>query len=206
MKSWRWLLGCVALIGVAAAAEIAGASAREEPPLVRIEQVREDPLVHLGSEVRIVFQRCDELAGWNPYLTRFGSDEFRGFRAWADEQFLWRREDWEQPAATLYARRGSVAADVLAAAPRYARFEATAHVRQVFLGRPWVEIASLRRLPGEIGEGTILHASRAIELMNEERFGIARDDLDRALPGDMPDAARVELRRLRDLCDRREKP
>jgi hypothetical protein len=206
VKPWRWFLASLVLLGIAVAAEVAGASDREPPPLVPIERLRADPLAYLGKEVRIVFQRCDELSSWNPYLTRFGSEEFQGFRAWADEQFLWLEEDWDEPDATLYVRRGGVPALELASAPRFARFEASAHVREVFAGRAWIEIASLRRLEGEIGEGTILHASRAVDSMREGRFRLALDDLDRALPGDMPDAAREELRRLRQMCERRERP
>jgi len=38
VKPWRWILGSLVLIGLALAADIAGASAREEPPLVKVER------------------------------------------------------------------------------------------------------------------------------------------------------------------------
>jgi hypothetical protein len=61
-------------------------------------------------------------------------------------------------------------------------------------------------IAGEIGEGSILHATKALEHMGEKRWQLALDNLDRAAVGDMPEAARAELRRLRDLCVQHEQP
>jgi hypothetical protein len=97
-------------------------------------------------------------------------------------------------------RRDSDAVKVLANAPKYARFEVVARVRQVFLGRPWIEIESAQRLVPEIGEGALLHASRALQLIEGEQWQLASDDLDRALIGNLPEPARAELLRLRDGC------
>ena len=100
----------------------------------------------------------------------------------------------------LFVRRGSDAAKVFEHAPKYARFEIVGRVRQVFLGMPWIEIDSAQRLAAEIGEGALLHASRALQLIAGEQWQMASDDLDRALIGNLPQQARTELLRLRDDC------
>jgi hypothetical protein len=163
-------------------------------------EVCADPAVWLGRDLRCTFQFESELATWNPYLTRFGGDDYRALRVWGDEQMLWKHEEWEAPLAVLFVRRGSDAAQVFEHAPKYARFEIVGRVRQVFLGLPWIEIDSARRLMPEIGEGALLHASRALQLIAGEQWQMASDDLDRALIGNLPQVARAELLRLRDDC------
>ena len=176
------------------------ASAPPEPQLVTLAPICAEPPSFLGRELRFRFQFESELATWNPYLTRFGSDDYRAMRVWSDEQMLWRREDWDAPLAVLFVRRGGDAAKALDHAPKYARFEVVGRVRQVFLGLPWIEIERAERLVPEIGEGALLHASRALQLMAAEHWQLAGEDLDRALIGNLPEPARAELLRLRDDC------
>jgi hypothetical protein len=207
----RWVVACLGMLAVLVAAELArsfagGPQERAPAPLAAVEDLASDPLAHLGRELRLLVQAQDELARWNPYVTRFGAGDYRAFRAWSDSQCLWRKTDWEAPAATLFARRGSPAERALASAHRYQRLEVTVRVAQVFLGRAWLEVVSASPLRGAIGEGSILHASRAVGLMNEGRWQLALDNLDRASLGDMPEPAREELRRLRERCLRRELP
>jgi len=161
-------------------------------------EVCADPQAYLGQTVRVRFQYESELVDWNPYLTRFGAEDFRAHRVWADDQFLWERDAWENPATTVFARRGAIAEEVLNGAPKLARFEAVAHVRQVFLGRPWIELEQVQRIHGEIGEGSLIHATRALDQVEKQQWRSALDNFDRALVGDMPDVARAELRRLRE--------
>jgi hypothetical protein len=171
-----------------------------EAPYLSLAEVSKDAQLHLGRTLRVRFQVESEPTSWNPYLTRFGSADWRGLKVWADEQFLWEREAWENPVANVFARRGSVADEVLAGAPRLARYEALAHVRQVFLGRPWIELEQVQRIKGAIGEGSVLHATRALEHVEKEQWRNALDNYDRALVGEMPDVARAELRRLREAA------
>ena len=199
---------CVPVLGLSVLLDAAAAwaSSREQAPLVSLQRVCGDPLAYLGRDVRLRFQVSQELGHWNPYLTRFGPADYRALSAWSDEQILWDKSTWDQPAATLFVHRGRVADLTLERTTRYARYEATAKVAQVFLGRPWIEITSVQRIGDEIGEGSILHASKALEHMGEKRWQLALENLDRAAVGEMPSAARDELRRLRQLCQQHEQP
>lgn len=202
VRSWIAVSALTALIGVGRAKpEPVRASAPAELEYVSLVELARNPQEHLGRSFRVRFQVESAPESWNPYLTRFGSQDWRGLRAWADEQFLWEREAWENPAARVFARRGSIADEVLRDAPRLARFEALAHVRQVFLGEPWLEIELVQRLANSIGEGSVLHAERALEHLEKEQWRNALDNLDRALVGEMPELARAELRRLRELAE-----
>ncbi len=181
------------------ASQPAAAVQRDEVlPYASLEELARDPQAWLGKSVRVRFQVESHPSTWNPYFTRFGSEDWRAASVWADEQFLWQRETWESPAARVFARRGSVADEALAGAPQLARFEALAHVTQVFAGAPWLEVREVQRIAGAIGEGSVLHATRALEHSEKGQWRNAVDNFDRALVGDMPAAARAELRRLRD--------
>lgn len=199
--SWIALSALTALVGGWRASPVpARAQVQAELEYVSLAELARDAQKHLGRSVRVRFQVESAPASWNPYLTRFGSHDWRGLRVWADEQFLWERDAWDNPVARVFARRGSVADEVLRDAPRLARFEAVAHVRQLFLGEPWLEVEQVQRLKSSIGEGAVLHAERALAHLEKEQWRNALDNLDRALVGEMPEVARAELRRLRELA------
>ncbi len=195
----------LALAGLALVGALAlGSAARgdeEAPPerVVTLESLHRDPQASLGQLVRLRFQFDAEVARWNPYLTRFGSGDYRAFRVWSDGQFLWEKEHWEAPLAQLFVRRDGVAERALAGAPQLARFEAIGRVRQVLMGRPWIELEQVRRIGDDISESTLLHASRAVLAMEDAHWAMAREHLERALVGSMPPAAREELNALRTI-------
>jgi hypothetical protein len=155
---------------------------------------------HLGREIRFTLQVESLPATWNPYVTRFGTEDYRAVTAWGDEQNLWDPEQYGSPAATVFVRRGSAADDALGQAGRYARFDAVGIVRQVFLGRPWIEVTALAPLKEQFGEGSMIHAARGVELMAAEHWVLAGQSFDRALASDLPARARAELEGLRNLC------
>ncbi len=200
----RWgtsiLLAGLALVGALALGN-ATPGTPELPPeaVTSLERLHRDPQASLGQLVRVRFQFDAQAERWNPYLTRFGSGDFRAFRVWSDEQFLWEKEQWEAPLALLFTRHGGVAERALLGAPQLARFEGIGRVRQVFLGRPWIELEQVRRIGDEISESTLLHASRAVLAMEEAHWAMAREHLDRALVGSMPPRAREALHELRAI-------
>lgn len=159
-----------------------------------------DPLPRLGSTVRAVVQVESVPERWNPYVTRFGPGEWIALRVWGDEQYLWVERDWHRPVGLVFARKGSAAAELFASAARFDRIEVTLEVREVLLGRPWTEATLASALPERVGEGTVLHASRALRLLAAGEPRLALEELRRAQAPGLPRHARAELRRLRGLC------
>jgi hypothetical protein len=198
-----WFLGAVGLLPLAFAfaRADAGDAERVEPVRATLGDLRADPAAFVGREVRFELQLERRLATWQPFLTRFGPGDFAGFRAWADDAFLWERAAFEDPSERLFARLGAAPALVLAAGTQYERFEVTAIVRDVFLGEPWIEVLQARRLPEHVGEGGILHAARGLELLAQGNRDLARDQLQRARAGFLPAHAAAELDRLIAACD-----
>jgi hypothetical protein len=197
------LILCVALCLSALGGARSGANpARDAAPAdVGFGELQRDAAGWLGTRVRFTFQFQASPPVWNPYVTRFGTNDYVGAVGWGDDQFLWRAEDFEAPCVLVFARRGTPAAALLASARTYARFEVVGRVSQVFLGLPWIELETAERLPQEIGEGAVLHASRALRAMETGDWGRALEDLARAEISNLPPHALGELARLRSICE-----
>jgi len=173
----------------------------QTPTSVTLAELLAEPAEWLGRTVRFTFQHHSTLVAWNPYLTRFGARDYSAALAWSDDQLLWDPDEFENPVALLFARRGGDAAALLDSARTYARYEAVGQVRQVFLDHPWIEITHLERCPEEIGEGAILHASRALRSMQKGDWKLALEDLARAEASNLPPRAREVIERLRVECE-----
>ncbi len=173
-----------------------------EPPEVALSAVRAARGQWLGREVRFTLQIESQVEHWNPWLTRFSEKLYRGFRAWSDEGFLWRHEDFDDVAPRLFVRRGTEAEGRLATAARYERFRVRARVCEVFLDEPWIEVLEAELLPERVGEGTILHAVRGLELLAEGRPQLAASELERAARVPLlPAHVARELSKLREACN-----
>jgi hypothetical protein len=180
------------------------------PPPVRPEVAHVDattwselaatPCARHGATVRFTVQFHGVLTRWQAGPTRFGPGTFRAFTAWSDEQFPWEDEAFENPHARAFARRGSEPDRTLERAHPHERFEIVAVVREVWNDRPWVEVLSATPLPDAIGEATVIHAARALDLVEAGSFALADQALQQALAAPMPPHAREELSRIRTIC------
>lgn len=168
-----------------------------ELPVVSWDEIARHPGNWLGRRVRLRFQFHSRVADWNPYLTRFGSGQFVAVQGWADEQFPWIETDYERPAVRVFARTDGQAARDLARAEPFGRFDVVGVVREALLDLPWIEIDSAWMLPEQISEATVIHAARAIKLMKQQAWGLADLELSTAVAAPLPDAALLEIGRLR---------
>ena len=193
-------------LGLTGLLVLAGAQTPDGPPPgpeeVRYEDLTEHPGRRLGKTVRFHFSFESEIEDWNPYLTRFGKHEWSLWRGWSDDQFPWELEAFESPIAYIFCPRDGRLDRKLRRAETYERFQVDAILREYTAGRPWLEVVALERTDEEITEGAIIHASRALDEMEEEQWMLALDDLDRARIGSLPPRAEAELDRLSAVCER----
>lgn len=153
---------------------------------VTLTALRAQPGRYLGQEVRFVLQFRALVEDWNPYLSRFEPARWLALEVWPDEAFIWDRGAFEAPARRLFVRRGGGFEPLVRRARTYQRFEVRARVREAFLGEAWLELIELVPLEGEVGEGSILHVTRARELAAEGRFDLALDQYERARSAPLP--------------------
>jgi len=153
---------------------------------VPLGELRAVPGRFLGEEVLFTLQFRALVEDWNPYLSRFEPGRWLALEVWPDELFTWDEPVFAAPGGRLFLRRGGGFEPLARRARTYQRFEARGRVREVFLGEPWIELLELVPLEGEVGEGTILHVTRARELVGEGQFTLALDQYERARAAPLP--------------------
>jgi len=166
------------------------------PEDVELTELRDDPGPWFGRRVRFHLQYAGARAEWEPFLTRFGPADFVAFDAWGDREYPWDADVFENPAGTMFARRGSVVEASLALARQHQRFLAVGIVRDVFLGEPWIEVQSIVRQPEHVPEGTLLHVQQARGFRELEQWDMALDQLRRAMAAPLPAHATAALEEL----------
>lgn len=170
-------------------------------PTYSISALLDRPEVKLGEEHRVIAQLHGEIDEWHPFLTRFHVGDYRRITFWADEQWLWIKEEFDAPAADFFVRRGSEADQTLRASSRHDRLQLDLIVREVHAGRTWIEVVGARRTEAQTPEGTVLHAIRALDMIEREGWALAVSELERALRPDLPGHVRRELQTILEQCE-----
>ena len=160
---------------------------------VRVDELRAQPARFLGHEVRFVLQIRGLVEEWEPFLSRFEPTRWLALEGWPDELFTWDARVFEAPVGRLCVRRGGGFEPLARRARAHQRFEVRARVREVFQGEPWLEVLELVPLEGEVGEGTILHVTRARELAAEKSYALALEQYERARGAPLPPHALAAL-------------
>ena len=178
---------------------VAEASAHVAPArtMNSVSTLMDGPERWLGEPVHVVAQFEAEVETWDPLLTRFHPNAFRCVRVWGDEQWLWIEDEYEAPAAQFFLRRGSLVDAALTAARPHDRLQLEVVVREVMGGHAWIEIVDAAWTAQQTPEGTVLHAIRALDMIEREGWALAISELDRALEPNLPGHVRRELETLR---------
>lgn len=184
-----WLL----MLGALAAQRGEGGPSTPVARELTLGELRARPGLHLGQDVRFTLQFKGLVEDWNPYLSRFEPERWLMLEAWADEAFTWNRSVFETPVTRFFVRRGGGFEPLVRRARTYQRYELSGRVREVFLGEPWIEVVALVPLEGEVGEGTILHVTRARDAAAEGQFELALDQYARARAAPLPPHALAAL-------------
>lgn len=191
----RYLLSTL-LFSAVLTAEPAPRPLPEQNDHVAFSELVENSAQYLGRTVRFAFSFHSEVENWNPYMTRFGTQQWNCARGWSDEKFPWREGDFANPEIRIFLRKESRVARRVASAQTYYRFEVEGIVREFLGGMPWIEVTRLDPLDSRLTEGTVIHAERAIREMDEKKFTLAIENLERARVGKLPEPAALELERL----------
>ena len=184
---------------------LVNASAPVQPaaplPTFALTALLDKPELRLGETHTVAVQMHGAIADWNPFLTRFHPDDYRCVTAWADEQWLWIKEEFEAPAGQVFVRRGSAADQVLRKTERHDRVALDLVVREMHAGRAWIEVTGARRTEKVIPEGTVLHAINALDMIEREGWALAISELERAMRPNLPGHVRRELATIKATCE-----
>lgn len=207
------LLVALALTAIAAPPGLRGEDAASPAPaakpsndVVPWSDVAAAPCRFQGQTVRLRIQLESLPARWQPGPTRFGPGAFGAVRAWSDEQRTWIAAEYAAPAVRLFFRHGGAAERAFAQAHAHERFDVVGTVREVWDDRPWIELHSAVPLAEEIGEAAVIHAARALRLIDQASWKLAGEELQQALSSPLPGPAREELEGLRAACQEQAAP
>ena len=185
----------VALLGMGAQAERLSSTPWEDLVAAPFESMEPTRQMHV--------QFHSLVEEWEPYRTPFSRRTHLAVRAWSEAQLPWNTEDFHAPAVLLYVPRDTPAARLFLAAHTHDRIVLIGQLRAWLLDRPWFEVRSARRCRVGIGKGSVLHAIKGLELMEQGVLGHAQDQLRRALAAPLPHHASRALEELLILCRQR---
>lgn len=186
------------VLGLVAPPSAAPVAVAEVPVVRELSHALREPsrTVHVPFEFTVVVRAVDR--PFEPYLTLFDPTEWMCIEAWSDDLFLWRPDHYARSSPCLFVRRSSPFALTIAERKPYDRVVVTGLVRQVFAGRPWIEVWDVRPANEGLTEPTIFHAARAIELFEQGRADLGESEMERALAAPLPARQRTELERVRE--------
>lgn len=157
--------------------------------------VRKSPDAYRGIpvEMEIVFHETRRVG--NPFFTRFTADTYVCVAAWGAEQAVWQVEEFKNDFPQLFVDRETAPVlRVFLEAKPFDRIKVTVVVRDVFRGIPYLEIRKAELVEeGNIGEATILHASKGNKAAAAGDHATALQEYERAMRGNLPNDMKVAL-------------
>jgi hypothetical protein len=175
---------------------LVAAAATPQAERVSWEEVNAPRAQPMRGELQLVLQFHSIEHDWEPYCMPFSERTHLAVRAWSDCQLPWIRAAYDNPRARYFVRRGGFAERLLAGAAPHDRIVVVGRVRAQFLGQAWIEVISACPALEQIPLGSVLHASRALDLLRRKATRLGLEQLERALAAPLPAHAREALMRL----------
>ncbi|GEM_PF-1347342 len=181
------------VLGTGLSSLLVAAAATPQARHVTWEEVNAQRAQPMQGDLQLAFQFHSLEQDWNPYCLPFSKRTHIAVRAWSDNQLPWIRSDYDNPAARYFVKRGSFAERLLAKATPHERFVVVGRVRAQFLGQSWIEVVAATPAREQIPLGSVLHASRALDLFDRGATELGLEQLLRALAAPLPAHAREAL-------------
>ncbi len=184
-----------------------GLSAQEQaggfgfPKQTTIEAVRQSPQAFKNVWVTFTaqFHSIGELH--NPFFTRFTRSDYVNFAAWSTEQKIWERKEFDNPCATLFCdKKQDELLSTVYGLRRYTRIKLTGIIRNAFQGQPWIEITAIEPLEGRLTTASLMHMSRAFQMMDAHKWQAASVELNLASSEQLTEHARGWVHAYQGLC------
>lgn len=136
----------------------------------------------------------------NPFFTRFVPAKYANFYAWAAEQKIWRKEEYETPFPLLFLSKRSPQLEELYQLKLYTQLEVIGIVRNVFSGEPWIEIKGFKQGSSKVTTGVLAHLYRGEQYMKKRDWQKAISELSLAYADQIPDYVLAATHQNLALC------
>ncbi|MCB9869013.1 MAG: hypothetical protein H6836_00260 [Planctomycetes bacterium] len=192
------------LIGLCAALAPAVHAGGDEPPgkvvTTTLSQVRSTPEAFKNIWVRFPVQFTSMGKVSNPFFTQFVPDRFANFYCWADEQQIWKKDQYESPFGLLFISKDHRQAPRIYGTKVYERMMVTGVVRNTFQGEPWIEVMEYYTVKKRVSTATLAHMHRADTLMTKRQWNRAISELSLAPGEELPKHVLGQIHRSLAVC------
>jgi tetratricopeptide (TPR) repeat protein len=188
---------------LAACALATPAFAQSEQPIIdtTLSQIRSTPEAFKSIRVRFDAQYCAVGRIYNPFFTGFVPSDFANFVLWGAEQPIWRQDDFNDMYSLAFvAKRNEKTLQNMYELAVYDRIQVTAIVRNVFQGKPWMEIEKIRVLDDKVTTATLSHLFRGETLMQRREWRRAIAELSLAPADGTPEPVLAAVARNLGTC------
>jgi tetratricopeptide (TPR) repeat protein len=136
----------------------------------------------------------------NPFFTRFVPAKYANFYAWAAEQKIWQKEEYETPFPLLFLSKRSPQLEELYRLKLYTNMEVIGIVRNVFSGEPWIEIKGFKQGSRKVTTGVLAHLYRGEQYMKKRDWQKAISELSLAYADEIPDYVMMATHQNLAVC------
>jgi len=174
-----------------------------DPPSViatTLTAIREAPESYKNVWVSFPVQFSAVGSVQNPFFTRFVSSDFANFYVWADEQPIWRKENYDDVFSLLFMSKENERLQEMIKMHTYDRLRVTGMVRHTFQGSPWIEVTGFEVLPGRIDTATLSHLYRGEEHIKRREWKLAISELSLASVTSAPEPVQAAVHRNLGIC------
>jgi len=165
-----------------------------------LSAVRENPDAFLGVTVSVPVQFASLGTIHNPFFTRFVPSEYANFYAWADEQPIWQKPQYDDVFGQFFLSKSSKQLHELYQTRLYERVRLVGIVRNLFQGTPWIEVLELEKLSGAVTTATLAHLYRGEQFMNRRQWQRAISELRLVSSRDAPATVGYHKDKQLGLC------
>jgi len=166
---------------------------------VTLSQITAAPQSYQSATVRFAAIWIGVTNVFDSQRSHFHPERYINFAVWDERAALWEPSARAKPLASLFMGKDLPGADQPARIPRYQLVEIEGRITALLDGQPWIEVKSVRMLPGRgaYSDAAIAQLEQAIVFANQEARDLAEEHFAAALATDLPAPARITAGELR---------
>lgn len=165
-----------------------------------LSEVRAHPDAFRNVKVQFDVQFASLGSVSNPFFTQFVPTDFANFHAWAVEQPIWRKGEFDDMFGLLFVSKSHDQLQEVYDCATFDRLRITALVRNTFQNQPWIEVVSFEKMDGRVDWATLGHLYRADQWMQKRQWQQALSELSLASQAKNPGEVSMEIDRAMGVC------
>ncbi|MCR9246025.1 MAG: hypothetical protein NXI31_13420 [bacterium] len=170
------------------------------PVPTTLNQIRAEPDAYKNVKVQFVVQFASLGRISNPFFTKFTPADFANFYVWADEEAIWREENYENLFGMMFLSKFNDQLESLYSLRTYDRVAVTGIIRNTFRNMPWIEVTGFEQLDAKLDTAVLTHLYRGEKLMQQRLWQRAIAELSLVPGGAVPESALLAAYRNLGTC------